>query len=89
MLEAFAEIIGATATTPRPDPRIHRLSERAREVLSLVARVYTSRAIAARLAVSAKTVETYRVRLARKLNVRSRPELVRLALHAGLLDGDR
>jgi len=88
VLEAFADLIGATATVPRPDPRIHRLGEREREVLSLVARGYTSRAIAARLAVSAKTVETYRVRLARKLDVRSRPELVRLALHAGLLNGE-
>jgi DNA-binding CsgD family transcriptional regulator len=85
LLEAFADIVAA-ALPPRPDPRLYDLSHREREVLRLLAHGYANREIAARLDVSVKTVETYRTRLSRKLRVHTRHDLVRLALHAGLLD---
>jgi DNA-binding NarL/FixJ family response regulator len=62
------------------------LSEREAEVLKLIAAGYTHRNIAARLNISAKTVETYRSRLMQKLNLHSRAEMVRYALLKGLLD---
>jgi len=61
------------------------LSEREREVLRLVAQGHTNQHIAERLCVSVKTVETYRARLMTKLGLKSRVELVRYALAAGLL----
>jgi DNA-binding NarL/FixJ family response regulator len=61
------------------------LSEREREVLVLTAEGYTSQEIGEQLALSAKTVETYRGRVMRKLRLHHRAELVRYALDAGLL----
>ena len=61
------------------------LSEREREVLALTAQGYSSQEIGDKLALSAKTVETYRTRVMRKLNLRHRSDLVRYALRAGLL----
>lgn len=64
------------------------LSEREREVLKLIAEGYTGAEIAERLALSVKTVETYRARLMDKLHLQSRAELVRYALRKGLLAED-
>lgn len=61
------------------------LSEREREVLVLTAEGYSSQEIGDRLALSAKTVETYRTRLMRKLNMHHRADLVQYALRSGLL----
>ena len=61
------------------------LSDREREVLSLTAQGYSGQEIGDRLALSAKTVETYRTRVMRKLNLRHRSDLVRYALRVGLL----
>ncbi|HET9979147.1 MAG TPA: response regulator transcription factor [Ktedonobacterales bacterium] len=61
------------------------LSDREREVLALTAQGYSSQEIGEQLALSAKTVETYRTRVMRKLNLRHRSDLVRYALRAGLL----
>ena len=61
------------------------LSEREREVLKLIALGYTSAQVAEKLALSAKTVETYRTRIMEKLNLSSRVDLVQYALSRGLL----
>lgn len=61
------------------------LSEREREVLVLTAEGYSSQEIGDQLALSAKTVETYRTRVMRKLNLHHRSDLVQYALRAGLL----
>jgi DNA-binding NarL/FixJ family response regulator len=63
------------------------LSQREREVLELVARGHTNQQVADRLGLSVKTVETHRARLVEKLGLRSRADLVRYALDAGLFDG--
>ncbi len=59
------------------------LSEREEEVLVWVARGYTNQEVADRLALSVKTVETYRARAMNKLQLKSRAELVRYALAHG------
>jgi len=61
------------------------LSEREREALVLTAEGYSSQEIGDRLALSAKTVETYRTRVMRKLNLHHRSDLVQYALRTGLL----
>lgn len=64
---------------------IAQLSEREREVLVGVAQGHTSAAMADRLGLSVKTVESYRARMMQKLNLRSRADVVRLAMESGLL----
>jgi len=62
------------------------LTEREREVLQRIAEGQSTKEIAARLAISARTVETHRANLMRKLDVRSLAQLVRLAIREGLVD---
>lgn len=61
-------------------PPAERLAPREREVLSLVAEGMTNKQIAASLGVSARTVETHRERLKKKLGLRTVAELTRFAL---------
>lgn len=61
------------------------LSERERQVLSMLALGMKYREIADRLHVGERTVETYRRRIGDKLGLRSRAELVRYALELGLI----
>lgn len=61
------------------------LSTREYEVLTLVAQGHTNQAIADRLFLSVKTVESYRSRLMAKLNLGTRAELTQFALKHGLL----
>jgi two-component system, NarL family, response regulator NreC len=62
------------------------LSEREREVLTRLAWGYSNKEIAAELHLSVKTIETYKVRMAEKIGLRSRTEMVRFALRQGWLD---
>jgi two-component system, NarL family, response regulator NreC len=64
------------------------LSDREREVLRLVAQGHTNQHVADRLSLSIKTVETYRARLMTKLGLKTRADLVRYALSAGLLTSE-
>lgn len=61
------------------------LSDREREVFLEVARGQTSQAIADRLFLSVKTIESYRARLMAKLGLKTRAELTQLAISSGLL----
>jgi two-component system response regulator NreC len=67
---------------------IEVLSEREREVVKLTAEGYTAQQAAELLAISPKTVETYRHRSMQKLGLTNRAELVRYALRAGLIGSD-
>lgn len=69
------------------DP-LKRLSDRERQVLKLTAEGFSASEIGARIAISPKTVETYRARLMEKLGLRHRAELVRFALNTGLLGAE-
>ncbi len=64
---------------------IETLSEREREVLTEVAKGYTSQQIADRAGLSVKTIESYRARLMQKLGLKDRADLMRLAVSAGFL----
>lgn len=60
------------------------LSKREREVLQLTVEGHSSAAIAEKLELSSKTIDTYRSRLMGKLNVHDLPELVRFAIKHGI-----
>lgn len=64
------------------------LSFREAEVFRLIALGYTNKEIAVRLDVSVKTVDTYKVRAAEKLGVKSRADIVRFARDRGWFDHD-
>ena len=65
--------------------RFDRLTDRERNVLVLVARGYSAPEIGERLAISPKTVDTYKQRVNEKLGVTHRAEYVRIAMRLGLL----
>ena len=64
--------------------RVALLSEREREVLSLVVAGLTNKEIARALALSPRTVETHRANLSSKLQVESLAQLIRR--YAALVD---
>jgi DNA-binding NarL/FixJ family response regulator len=70
------------------DDLLSRLSAREREVLQLLAEGHTGVAIAKRLSLSQKTVETYRARMVEKLGIRDVAGLVRFAIQKGLVSLD-
>lgn len=61
-----------------------RLTAREREVMQLLAEGRTTRDVARELHLSAKTVETHRVNLMRKLGFRTLAELTRYAIREGI-----
>jgi two-component system response regulator FixJ len=62
------------------EQRFERLTPREVEVFDLVAQGMTSHAIAARLGISGRTVESYRAQIMEKLQVDSIAAIVRLAI---------
>lgn len=66
-------------------PRIE-LTDRERQVLSLVARGFTQKEVSDSLGISTKTVETYLRRIRKKSGARTRANLVDLARMAGVID---
>jgi two-component system, NarL family, response regulator NreC len=80
--------LGAKLVAPAPagNPDQDPLSDREREVLSLLALGHTNHEIADKLVVSVRTVESHRSHILSKLRLATRAELVRYALDNGLLD---
>lgn len=78
-------LLSRYSTSGAADRPKHDLSEREQEVLTLTAAGYSNQEIAARLAISPKTVDTYRQRIMEKLDLHHRAELVHYALDRGLL----
>jgi DNA-binding NarL/FixJ family response regulator len=69
------------------EPQLKGLSEREIEVLSLVASGASTAAIATRLGIAEKTVETHRKNIRAKLGMDSTADLVRFAVRTGLVQG--
>ena len=76
-----------TPPQPEADHRISagesELTTREEEVLRLIALGYSNKEIAYRVAVSVKSVETYKARATEKLNLRSRAQIVHFAVTHG------
>ena len=70
----------------KSDPRTGDLSDREKQVLILLAWGNSNKEIAAKLGLSIKTVQTYRVRIGEKLGLHSRTEIVPYALRQGWLN---
>lgn len=64
------------------------LSDREREVLMKIARGLSNKEIAGQLGLSVKTVETYKGRVAEKLGLRTRVDIVRYAARRGWLESE-
>jgi DNA-binding NarL/FixJ family response regulator len=64
---------------------LERLTPRQREVLQLVAEGHTTKEIAARLNITAKTAETYRGELMKALEIHDVASLTRYAIREGLV----
>ncbi|MBI5870280.1 MAG: response regulator transcription factor [Actinobacteria bacterium] len=71
-----------------PTSSFDTLTDREREILTLVAEGYTNREIAEALFISVKTVETHKANIMEKLNLHKRAELVRYAIKKGMLQVD-
>ena len=80
LAERLAGLLGAQEGAPHES-----LSEREFQVMLLLANGKAVSEIADRLALSAKTVSTYRARLMEKLGVKSIAELVRYVMEQGLI----
>jgi DNA-binding CsgD family transcriptional regulator len=64
------------------------LSKREREIFVLLAEGIAQREIAKAFGVSTKTIETHRTRIGQKLQIKTRADLVRIALASGVLRPD-
>ncbi|KIL36100.1 histidine kinase [Cohnella kolymensis] len=62
------------------------LSDREKEILAKVAQGYSNKEIAEQLIISVKTVESHKSNLMEKLDLRTRPALVKFAMKKGLLN---
>jgi two-component system response regulator FixJ len=92
--ELVAAVTGALAVSVRfcngpsgmraAHERLARLTRRERQVLEGMVRGEANKAIAFELGISPRTVEVHRAKVMEKMGCRSLPEIVRLALHAGL-----
>jgi len=83
-IEAYIQGAG-----PAVSDNYDSLTAREREIMQLCAEGYTNTAIAERLSISHRTVETHRTNLMRKLKLRSQTDLIRYALRRGILPMER
>ncbi|WP_314915656.1 response regulator [Pseudomonas helleri] len=68
------------------EARLHSLTPRERDVLLPLVKGYTTREIAEQLAVSVKTIDLYRARVMKRMQAEHLPDLVGMAIAAGLVD---
>jgi len=80
-------VLQDVARAPRANASLSQsvLSQREKDVLGSIANGNTSKEIAAKLSLSVRTVETYRVRIKRKLNARNTAELLNRARQEQLI----
>lgn len=79
--------LGAALATIGADP-LDDLDERELELLRLLALGHTNREIGEQLFLSLRAIEVNRAKLMAKLEVESRPELVRLAIANGVIEAE-
>lgn len=84
--KAATALVGSLVEEKSEAEAFATLSDREQEVLRLTVMGYTSREIGAKLVISPKTVATYLQRAMEKLELENRPDAVKFALRAGILD---
>lgn len=83
---ALAEDLANRLTEPAaPKPPHQTLSDREYQIMSALASGKSVKEVSFELALSIKTVSTYRTRLLRKLKLHTTAELIRYAIHEGLV----
>ena len=85
LADAFGESTGPSRRTPTATTSLQLLSQREREVVSLIALGHSNAEIARKLHISEKTVETHRAHILEKLALRTRADVVRFAIEHGLM----
>lgn len=83
---AAVAMLLARGDAPPAGPEDVPVSAREREILAMIAGGMATKQIAAALGVSAKTVETHRLRLMRKLRIFTIAELTKYAVRTGLTE---
>jgi two-component system response regulator DegU len=88
ILREFVKLIREKESIPRKGRRenLDILSEREKEVLSLMAKGLNNREISEALIISEPTVKTHVANVMRKLNLRDRVEVVIFAFQSGLME---
>lgn len=66
-----------------------KLSEREKEVLALIVKEYSTQEIAEKLEISARTVDTHRKHIGKKLQTKSLIGLTKYAIQEGMIEGFR
>jgi DNA-binding NarL/FixJ family response regulator len=83
----IANVLRNVMANPETGDSPDFLTEREREVLKLVAEGHSTKEIAEKLSISAKTVDNHRTNLMRKLNIHDVASLTRHAIEQGLVTG--
>lgn len=83
--ESLAEILADEVSSSQPRHAHERLTDREQQVMRLLAMGHPVKQVAARLEISISSVNTYRSRIFTKLQLRSNAELIRYAIHHGLV----
>jgi DNA-binding NarL/FixJ family response regulator len=83
---AIADVIRKVVARPESGASPDFVTEREREILQLVAEGNSTKEIASKLGISAKTVDNHRTNLMRKLNIHDVASLTRHALELGLIE---
>ncbi len=82
--DSVSDLLLGTAGERIGSPRTQRLSRRETQVVRAIAQGFTGREIAKQFRLSEKTVQTHRARIYKKLQLRSRADLVHYAVAHGL-----
>ena len=77
--------LGAQLVLPNSVPALDPISERERDVLHLLALGHTNHEVGEKLFVSARTVDSHRAHIMRKLGLQTRADLVHFALVNGVI----
>jgi two-component system response regulator FixJ len=80
----YRDAVAESATASAFAARLEQLTPREREVLEQLVAGYPNKVIAYNLNISPRTVEIHRARVMDKMQARSLPELVRMALASGI-----
>jgi DNA-binding NarL/FixJ family response regulator len=86
---AVVDALAQRADSDNPSSPLDVLTSRQREILQLIAEGVSTKQIAVRLHLSAKTVESHRANLMARLGIRDVPGLVRFAMRTGLISTGR